>query len=155
SDFPLARLTQAQVDRVAGPDVADIYPLTPIQAGITYHDLSEKDEGTYFQQTTFVLGGVTDTLRLAMAWQHVFAETPVLRSSIVWQGVEQPVQIVHDHVTLPITVLDWSRLTETRREEALGHLLSRDRAIGMDLARAPLTRVTLARVGPEEVRVLW
>jgi amino acid adenylation domain-containing protein/non-ribosomal peptide synthase protein (TIGR01720 family) len=155
SDFPLARLTQGQADRIAGPDVRDIYPLTPIQAGMVYHDLSEKDEGTYFQQTTFVLDGVADALRLAMAWQHVFGRTPVLRSSVVWQGVEEPVQIVHDHVALPITVLDWSRLTETRREEALQHLLSRDRAQGMNLDQAPLMRVTLARIGPREVRVLW
>ncbi|GAB3892009.1 hypothetical protein GCM10029964_066120 [Kibdelosporangium lantanae] len=90
SDFPLARLTQAQVDRIAGPDVRDIYPLTPIQAGMVYHDVSEKDEGTYFQQTTFVLGGVTDPPRLAMAWQHVFSRTPVLRSSVVWQGWSSP-----------------------------------------------------------------
>jgi amino acid adenylation domain-containing protein/non-ribosomal peptide synthase protein (TIGR01720 family) len=155
SDFPLARLTQDQVDRIAGPHVRDIYPLTPIQAGMVYHDVSEKDEGTYFQQTTFVLGGVADVLRLAMAWQHVFARTPVLRSSVVWQGVEEPVQVVHDHVTLPITVLDWSRLSGARQDDALRHLLARDRAQGMNLAQAPLMRVTLARVGDDEVRVLW
>ncbi|GAB3892006.1 hypothetical protein GCM10029964_066110 [Kibdelosporangium lantanae] len=69
--------------------------------------------------------------------------------------MEQPVQVVHDHVALPVTVLDWSRLDDTRREAAIQHLLARDRAAGMDLARAPLMRVTLARVGPDEVRVLW
>jgi amino acid adenylation domain-containing protein/non-ribosomal peptide synthase protein (TIGR01720 family) len=155
SDFPLARLTQAQVDRIAGPTVRDIYPLTPIQAGMVYHDVSEKDEGTYFQQTTFVLGGVTDPMRLAMAWQHVFHCTPVLRSSVVWQGVEEPVQVVHDHVTMPVTVLDWSRLSDARRDEALRHLLQRDRQRGIDLAQAPLTRLTIARISADEVRVLW
>jgi amino acid adenylation domain-containing protein/non-ribosomal peptide synthase protein (TIGR01720 family) len=155
SDFPLARLTQQQVDRIAGANVADVYPLTPIQAGMVYHDVSEKDEGTYFQQTTFVLGGVTDPMRLAMAWQEVFARTPVLRSRVVWQGVEEPLQVVHDDVTLPITVVDWSRLCEDRRKDALRRLLGRDRARGIDLARAPLMRVTLARLGEDEVRVLW
>jgi amino acid adenylation domain-containing protein/non-ribosomal peptide synthase protein (TIGR01720 family) len=155
SDFPLAGLTQQQVDRIAGQDVSDVYPLTPIQAGMAYHDLSEKDEGTYFQQTTFIVGGVTDTMRLAMAWQHVFRQTPALRSSVVWQGVEEPLQVVHDHVTLPITVLDWARLSESRQQEALQHLLSRDRALGLDLANAPLMRVTLARISDDEVRVLW
>jgi amino acid adenylation domain-containing protein/non-ribosomal peptide synthase protein (TIGR01720 family) len=155
SDFPLARLTQAQVDRIADATVQDIYPLTPIQAGMTYHDMSAKDEGTYFQQTTFVLGGITDPLRLAMAWQHVFGRTPVLRSSVVWQGVEEPVQVVHDHVTMPITVLDWSRLTETRQADALQHLLQRDRARGIELSQAPLTRLTIARINDDEVRLLW
>ncbi|MEV4314211.1 amino acid adenylation domain-containing protein [Actinocrispum sp. NPDC049592] len=155
SDFPLARLTQAQVDRIADETVRDIYPLTPIQAGMVYHDVSAMDEGTYFQQTTFVLSGVTDPMRLAMAWQFVFAQTPALRTSIVWQGVEEPVQVVHDHVTMPITVLDWSRLTEQRRTDALHHLMQRDRDQGIDLARPPLTRLTIARTGDDEVRLLW
>ncbi|MET0134777.1 MAG: amino acid adenylation domain-containing protein [Kibdelosporangium sp.] len=155
SDFPLAGLTQELVDRIATPDVSDIYPLTPIQAGMAYHDVSEQDEGTYFQQTTFVLGGVTDPMRLAMAWQNVFRRIPALRTSVVWQGVQEPLQVVHDQVALPITVLDWARLTPERQQEALAHLLSRDRARGLDLARAPLMRVTLARLGADEVQVLW
>ncbi|MBE1471769.1 amino acid adenylation domain-containing protein/non-ribosomal peptide synthase protein (TIGR01720 family) [Kibdelosporangium phytohabitans] len=154
SDFPLATLTQEQIDRI-GPAASDIYPLTPMQAGMVFHDLSEPDEGTYFQQTTFVLGGVDNVMRLAKAWQHIVARTPVLRSAIVWQGVEEPVQVVRDDVTLPVTVLDWSRYSEARAERALRSLLAKDRAEGIDLSKAPLMRIALARLPGDEVRVLW
>jgi amino acid adenylation domain-containing protein/non-ribosomal peptide synthase protein (TIGR01720 family) len=154
SDFPLASLTQDQIDRI-GPAIEDAYPLTPMQAGMVFHDLSEPDEGTYFQQTTFVLGGVTDPMRLAKAWQYVAGQTPVLRSSVVWQAVDEPLQIVHDHVTLPVNVLDWSQYNEAWRAKALQRLLARDRAQGIDLSTAPLMRITLARLPDDEVRVLW
>ncbi|NJC74369.1 hypothetical protein HC031_32345, partial [Planosporangium thailandense] len=39
SDFPLARLDQAEVDRLVGDGraVEDVYPLTPMQAGMVFH----------------------------------------------------------------------------------------------------------------------
>ncbi|MBP2319886.1 amino acid adenylation domain-containing protein/non-ribosomal peptide synthase protein (TIGR01720 family) [Kibdelosporangium banguiense] len=154
SDFPLARLTQDQIDRL-GRRVEDAYPLTPMQAGMVFHDLSEPDEGTYFQQTTFVLGGVSDPMRLARAWQHVVAQTPVLRSRVLWQGVEEPLQVVHDRVVLPVHILDWSQHSTVRRDHALRALLARDRAQGIDLGAPPLMRVTLARLPGDDVRVLW
>nr|WP_157529030.1 non-ribosomal peptide synthetase [Kibdelosporangium sp. MJ126-NF4]CEL21437.1 FIG01294969: hypothetical protein [Kibdelosporangium sp. MJ126-NF4]CTQ95996.1 FIG01294969: hypothetical protein [Kibdelosporangium sp. MJ126-NF4] len=154
SDFPLTDLTQDQVDRI-GANAADMYPLTPMQAGMVFHDLSEPDEGTYFQQTTFVLSGVTNAMRLARAWQYVVGNTPVLRSSIVWQGVDEPLQVVRDDAVPPVTLLDWSRYDEARRARALRSLLAKDRAQGIDLAKAPLMRITLARLPGDEVRVLW
>jgi len=45
SDFPLAKLTREQVDRIAGDgrSVEDIYPLTPLQAGMLFHSLVDED----------------------------------------------------------------------------------------------------------------
>src|SRR5581483_766250 len=76
SDFPLARLDQAAVDRLVGTgpearNVEDVHPLTPRQAGMVYHALSGGGEGVYLQQVTFELDGVTDTDAFAAVWQHV------------------------------------------------------------------------------------
>ncbi|MCP3804374.1 amino acid adenylation domain-containing protein [Allokutzneria sp. A3M-2-11 16] len=155
SDFPLARLTQDQVDRLASESTEDIYPLTPMQAGMVFHGLSQGDQCAYFQQTSFVLDGVRDSARLAESWQRVVDRTPVLRSSVVWEGVAEPVQVVHDSVRLPITHLDWTGASEDERQARLAELLEQDRAAGIDLGSAPLMRVTLARLSATEVQVLW
>ena len=65
SDFPLAALDQPTVDRLAGDGstVEDIHPLTPTQAGMLFHRLSQDDQSVYFQQLTFVLDGVSDPQR--------------------------------------------------------------------------------------------
>ncbi|WP_268891514.1 non-ribosomal peptide synthase/polyketide synthase [Lentzea tibetensis] len=154
SDFPLARLGQEQVDRITGDgrDVEDIYALTPMQAGMVFHGLSQGDQGVYCEQATFVLGGVDDPQVLAAAWQHVVDRTPVLRSQIVWEGVQEPVQLVRRVVTVPIRHLDW---TTANRDDELRALLETDLAEGIDLGCPPLLRVTLARLPGDEVQVLW
>ncbi|WP_337824960.1 non-ribosomal peptide synthase/polyketide synthase [Amycolatopsis sp. A1MSW2902] len=154
SDFPLAALDQAGVDRlVAGRAVEDIYPLTPMQGGMVFHGLSQTAQGMYFEQATFVLEGVTDPQRLGAAWQQVVDRTPVLRTSFVWTGVDEPVQVVHREAELPVRHLDWTEL-DTHDAE-LARLLAEDRAEGLDLAVAPLARIALARLSDTEVLVLW
>ncbi|MFF9672031.1 non-ribosomal peptide synthase/polyketide synthase [Streptomyces eurythermus] len=158
SDFPLARLDQAAVDRITGPDpaaVADVYPLTPTQAGMLFHGLSQDDRGVYLQQLTFVLDGVPDPGALAAAWQHVTDRTETLRSRVVWQDVPEPLLVVARHADLPVTHLDWRDLTEDERRARLDDVLARDRAEGIDLGRAPLQRLLLARLSGTAVRVVW
>ncbi|MEG8279903.1 non-ribosomal peptide synthetase [Streptomyces sp. AHA2] len=157
SDFPLAALDQAAVDRLVGDgqDVTDVYPLTPTQTGMVVHGMDEPGEGLYVEQITFVADGVREPALLADAWQHVVDATPVLRSAVALTGVQAPLQTVHRHVPLPVTRLDWSDLDPARREGALKRLLDEDRARGIDLHRPPLLRVTLIRLGPDQVRVVW
>ncbi len=150
SDFPLARLTQEQVDRIGGEDA---YPLTPMQAGMVFHGLGE--QGVYFQQTTFVVDGVPDSEAFARSWQRVVDRTPVLRSSVLWEDVREPLQVVHEHADVPFTFLDWSALDDATRADRLTKLLAADRSIGLDLAVAPLMRVAIIRLAPATVRVLW
>ncbi|MGV4925651.1 non-ribosomal peptide synthase/polyketide synthase [Streptomyces sp. BHT-5-2] len=157
SDFPLVALDQRTVDRLAGDgrDVTDIYPLTPTQTGLVFHALDEPGQGLYVEQATFVLDGVTDPGLLAAAWQQVVDRTPVLRTAVILGDVPTPLQIVHRSVTLPVTTLDWSARTPEERDAALARLLAEDRDRGIALDRPPLLRLTLVRLAPTEVRVVW
>ncbi|WP_262418133.1 non-ribosomal peptide synthetase [Streptomyces sp. SP2-10] len=158
SDFPLARLDQAAVDRITAADpaaVADILPLTPTQAGMLFHGLSQGDSGVYFQQLTFVLDGVPDPEALAAAWQYVTDRTEVLRGRVAWQDVPEPLLVVQRHAAVPVTHLDWRDLPPDECRARLDDVLARDRAQGIDLGRAPLQRLLLARVSGTAVRVVW
>ncbi|MFE7467339.1 amino acid adenylation domain-containing protein, partial [Streptomyces sp. NPDC057499] len=169
SDHPLAGLDQAEVDRIAGngrTGVAEILPLTPLQAGMVFHALAEPDSPAYLEQFTFLLeetaGRTVDTTALAEAWQHAVDRSDALRAVPVWDGPRHPVQVVHEHATLPVTVLDWTDAAgetpddaEQRRTEALRDVLAADRARGIDLTAPPLMRLTLARCAPHQVRVVW
>ncbi|MFC6091036.1 non-ribosomal peptide synthase/polyketide synthase [Saccharothrix lopnurensis] len=131
SDFPLARLTQEQVDAVVGPDVEDVYPLTPLQAGMVFHSLVEP--GAYVDRMRLVLDGVTDPAALEQAWQRVVDRTPVLRSSVVWEGLDEPVQVVHRDVRLPFGPVEGE----------------------FDLSTAPLLRVRITPLDGDRVELVW
>jgi hypothetical protein len=157
SDFPLAALDQAGVDRLVGSgrSVADVYPLTPMQAGMVFHGLSQGAEGVYLQQLTFVLDGVPDPDVLGRAWQQVVDRTPALRSCVAWEDVPEAVQVVRRAVTVPVRHLDWRALSGPARRAELRRCLAADREEGLDLAVAPLMRVLLARSSDTEVQVVW
>ncbi|WP_158839338.1 non-ribosomal peptide synthase/polyketide synthase [Saccharothrix deserti] len=143
SDFPLAKLTAEQVDRIASPDVEDIYPLTPLQAGMLFHSLV--DDGTaYVNQLRVRLSGVDDPARFGAAWQRVVDRTPILRSSVVWEGLDEPVQVVRRGVTVPVTCAD-----------VTDELVAADAAAGVDLTTAPLMRLAIGRVSDTEIDLLW
>ncbi|WP_396136899.1 MULTISPECIES: amino acid adenylation domain-containing protein [unclassified Amycolatopsis] len=148
SDFPLTAASQAELDRVLGDGrhVEDVYPLTPMQAGMLFHSLSEP--GTYLEQVCFTLTGVDDLTALERAWRRAVDETPALRTAIHWTGVREPVQVVHRAVTLPVTVHDGRSYDEAE-------LLTADREAGLDPTAAPLMRVTLVRLDDIRVRTLW
>ncbi|WP_309485466.1 non-ribosomal peptide synthetase, partial [Streptomyces sp. WELS2] len=157
SDFPLARLDQAAVDRIAGDgrDVQDVYPLTPMQEGMLFHSLLDPAGRTYVNQVQLVLAGVTDPQALAEAWQHTADANPVLRTGLVWQETPEPLQVVRHRATVPVTHHDWSAWPGERRARELDRLLAEDRERGIDLAAAPLMRLTLIRLGPDRVRLVW
>ncbi|SFW88822.1 non-ribosomal peptide synthase domain TIGR01720/amino acid adenylation domain-containing protein [Amycolatopsis australiensis] len=157
SDFPLARLDQAAVDRLAGDgrDVEDIYPLTPLQAGMVFHSLVDRGSSAYFDQFRLRLAGVREPRALAEAWQRVADRTPILRSSMVWDGVDEPLQRVHRHVRVPVGHHDWRGRTPAEQERALAELLEADQAAGMDLTAPPLMRLEIARVVDDEVQLVW
>ncbi|MEW2165596.1 non-ribosomal peptide synthase/polyketide synthase [Streptomyces sp. NPDC007084] len=157
SDFPLAPLDQAAVDRIAGTgrDVQDVYPLTPTQTGMVVHGMDEAAHGLYVEQITFVVDGARDVDLLAAAWRHVVDRTPVLRTAVVLDGAPVPLQTVHRNVTPPVTRHDWSTLPEDRHPAELEQLLGAERALGIALDRPPLLRLALVRLGPDAVRVVW
>ncbi|SDI12834.1 non-ribosomal peptide synthase domain TIGR01720/amino acid adenylation domain-containing protein [Actinokineospora alba] len=157
SDFPLARLTQSQVDAIAGTGtgVEDIYPLTPLQAGMVFHSLVDPDGGSYVDQVRIVLDGVADPAALTEAFQRVVDRTPILRTSVVWEGVDEPVQVVHRRVEIAADHHDWRALSEVDREAALDDLLAADRGRGFDLGTAPLLRVAVARWTDDRAVLVW
>ncbi|HEY2724811.1 MAG TPA: amino acid adenylation domain-containing protein [Pseudonocardiaceae bacterium] len=157
SDFPLAALTQQQVDRIAGDgrSVEDIYPLTPLQTGMLFHSLVDTETSAYFNQLHLHLSGVSDAQAFGAAWQRVVAANPILRSSVVWEGVDDPLQVVHRDVVLPIVHHDWRRHSGADQAQRLRQLLAEDRSEGMDLTAVPLMRLVVARLSDDGIALVW
>ncbi|MFG2909706.1 non-ribosomal peptide synthase/polyketide synthase [Kitasatospora sp. NPDC048286] len=157
SDFPLAGLDQEQLDQLVGDgrDVTDLLPLTPLQEGMLFHRLVGGEDDVYLDQAALLLEGVADPQALALAWQRVADRTPALRTSVVWEGVPAPLQVVRRGVRLPVTHLDLRAADPAERAERLDRLRAEDLALGLDIATAPLTRLTLVRLPEARLQLLW
>jgi len=146
--LPLIVLTQSEIDRVVErvpggvANVQDIYALSPLQEGILFHHLlaSEGDPYVLVAQMAFPGRDLLD--RYLAAVQEVIDRHDVLRTSIVWDGLSTPAQVVWRHAQLNVTEV------ELDGDEPAHLQLARrfdPRSSRLDLAQAPLLRFAVAR----------
>jgi amino acid adenylation domain-containing protein/non-ribosomal peptide synthase protein (TIGR01720 family) len=158
SDFPLASLTQAELDLVARSDkhVEDIYPLTPFQHGLLFHALYAPGSDVYFMQLSATIEEQqVDIDGFRRSWQRVVDRNATLRTAFVWEGVREALQVVRQRVTLPWQELDWREFSATEQKERLDVFLKNDERRGFVLSEAPLMRCTLIRLGEDTYRFVW
>ncbi|MBK5007042.1 non-ribosomal peptide synthetase [Pseudomonas sp. S32] len=155
SDFPLARLTQAQLDSLGleAGQIEDIYPLSPMQQGMLFHSLYEQGDGHYINQLCLEVRGL-DPQRFVQAWQAMLDRHDILRTGFVWGGLfEQPVQVVRKHLQLPYAEHDWRHKAD--QQASMAALLVSERERGFDVAQAPLLRLVLVRTGEDCYQVVY
>ncbi|WP_330215007.1 non-ribosomal peptide synthetase [Pseudomonas sp. AM8] len=149
SDFPLAHLSQSQLDSLPVPASAieDVYPLTPMQEGLLLHTLLEPGTGLYCMQDRYRINSALDPERFAQAWQAVIARHEALRASFCWNVGEDMLQVIHKPGSTPIEYLDWSADQESEQEPRLQALLKAEREAGFDLLNQAPFHLRLIRVG--------
>jgi hypothetical protein len=138
-------------------NVQDIYPLSPLQAGLLFD--SVYDGGAvahlYANKVVYDLCGNVDRDCLRRAWQQVIDRHTSLRSSFVWASLEQPRQVVQRRLRVPFTELDWRNYPPDEQERRLDSLMANDGRRGFDLSSAPLMRLILIRTAGDRWLLLW
>jgi len=125
-------------------NVQDIYPLSPLQEGMLFHRLLNKHRDTYVLATAFELQTQAEVDAIERAIQCVIDRHDVLRSSIVWDQLPRPLQIVQRHAQLRTQNF---RLDSTR--DPVQQLLERMRPERqrIDLQQPPLVRLSVGPAG--------
>ncbi|WP_240528921.1 non-ribosomal peptide synthetase, partial [Streptomyces humi] len=158
SDFPLAPLDQSTLDRVEEQlptAVEDIYPLTALQQGMLFHTRLSADPGMYWVQNGLLLEGDLDLDALKRACGLVFSRHEVLRSTVVWDGVPEPLAVVSRSVPLPLSLLDLSHLEADAQQRAIEDHLAEDWQRGADFSAPTLVRLTLLRLAEDRHQLVW
>ncbi|MEM6254379.1 MAG: alpha/beta fold hydrolase [Cyanobacteria bacterium P01_D01_bin.156] len=133
-------------------NIETIYPLALLQQAFLWHSLqTSTEDGLIHMRCT--LKGDVDSALLQQAWQWVIKQHPVLRTSVHWEGVKQPLQVVAKQVTMPWTELDWR--DQTDQQIALENFLAEDRAAGFELTQAPISRLALIQLDEHIYKLVW
>ncbi|MDJ0728434.1 MAG: amino acid adenylation domain-containing protein [Crocosphaera sp.] len=136
-------------------NVTDIYPLSHVQLGMLYHTLAAPNSGIYIEQYTCKLHGELQEIAFKSAWDKVIEHHETLRTAFVWEGLDEPLQIVRQTVETPWTSQDWCELDSTKQKEQLADFLEQDRFLGLKLEKAPLMRLKIIHLQDKNYQLIW
>ena len=152
SDFPLAGLSQGQLDGlpVAADQLVDLYPLSPLQQGMLFHSLYDDQDSAYLNQLQVEIDDL-DVERFQRAWQNVLMRHEILRSGFL-ERAGTPLQWVARTVELP-----WFEADCREREDLSGALerLAEEQRAPFDLTAPPLMRLALVKIAGSRHCFIW
>ncbi|MFJ5974381.1 amino acid adenylation domain-containing protein [Streptomyces sp. NPDC093060] len=157
SDLPLVSLRQAEIDELSAAHggIEDVLPLSPLQEGLLFHTLfTDTGPDVYAMQLGVDLEGPLDSTALRAAGQALLERHPNLRAAFHHRPDDRAVQVIARRAELPWEEIDLSGLDEETRQAELTRLTDEARDSRFDLARAPLVRFRLIRLGAELHRLV-
>ncbi|WP_259643474.1 non-ribosomal peptide synthetase, partial [Pseudomonas syringae] len=146
--LPLVDLNQELIDQVVAcvaggaANVQDIYPLAPLQEGILYHHISAEQGDPYVLQAQFAFDSRAHLDSFAQALQTVINRHDILRTSMHWESLDEPLQVVWRHVELSVEEIEFNPCLGDIARQLQEHLDPRQ--IRLDIRQAPLMRLVCA-----------
>jgi amino acid adenylation domain-containing protein len=145
--LPLVQLTADEIEKIVhhvhggARNVQDIYPLAPLQEGILFHHLMGGDGDPYLLVAIYGFESRSRLDRYVEAMQWVVGRHDILRTSVVWEGLREPVQVVWREARLRVEEVELEG-----RAEAWKELYARfnPRTYRMDVRESPLLRIYIA-----------
>ncbi|KAF9081106.1 hypothetical protein BGX27_005073, partial [Mortierella sp. AM989] len=131
--LPLIDITQDDIDLIVSraeggvANIQDIYALSPLQDGILFHH---------------VMAPIGDPY-LITRFQKVVDRHDILRTSIMWQNLSTPAQVVLRHAALSITELKLDPSVEPIRDQLAR--ITDPSEHRLDLTQAPLIRFIISQ----------
>ncbi|MET0700178.1 MAG: amino acid adenylation domain-containing protein, partial [Mycobacterium sp.] len=148
SDFPLVTITQADIDAQPEPAIAEVLPLSPLQAGIYFHS-TYADVDPYVVQQLVELSGPIDPERLRAAANLVIARHPQLGAAFRPIGDGSVVSVIGAPPEVPWHYTDLSESEPEVARQRVAQTADEQRSQPFDLADPPLMRYALLRITPQ------
>ncbi|MFY0591775.1 amino acid adenylation domain-containing protein [Roseivirga sp.] len=123
------------------------------KAFLLHHLQAQHDEG--FLQLEFGMSGPVDELLMKKAWQKITQIHHVLRTSIHWEGVESPYQVIHQTSEISWNFLDLNGKKAEEQKHEISDFKANDKAKGLDLTQVGSGRFTLIKVADKRFLLCW
>jgi len=136
-------------------NIKDIYSLTPMQEGMLFHSILDKESTAYFEQTILQVEGEIDIKLYEESLNLIIERHDALRTVFVYEKIKNPLQIVMKERKSRIYYEDISGISEDERAAKLEYIKETDKKKGFDLTLDALIRLSVVKAGLESYEVIW
>ncbi|MCP5051334.1 MAG: amino acid adenylation domain-containing protein [bacterium] len=160
-DYGARELSLSELDHIyslyENKQIHKIYALGPMQEGLLFHWRMDKKSNAYFQQVTFDLEGDVSKNTLEKSINMLIQRHDILRTSFVYEEIQQPVQVVLKERDINIIHHDLSApsVSPGEKTSAIENYKQTDKEQGFDLTEGPLIRYALFTTAKNAHRLIW
>lgn len=138
----------------AKPKIEAIYPLSTMQTGLLFHHLTEKEDQGFLNVQCIIDGELSINI-LQKAWNLAIERHPVLRTSVHWEKIKKPIQVVIPNSKIDFNVLDWSDSATNEQQKKLDELKIINKRNGINFQKKPLSQISLVKIKPDSHYFIW
>ncbi|WP_046755841.1 condensation domain-containing protein, partial [Kordia jejudonensis] len=136
-------------------NISSIYRLSPMQEGMLFHELYDKNSIAYTNQMVMAFPNGLDLKAFKASCNYVLKNHSILRTAFFHEGLSVPIQSVFKKVEMPITMVDFSDLSQKEQEKALKKAIAEDQHTSFNFTTPPLMRITIFKINAEEYQMVW
>jgi amino acid adenylation domain-containing protein/FkbM family methyltransferase len=136
-------------------DVINIYGLSPMQEGMLFHALLDRQPGAYFEQFSIDLRGRLDPDIFEKTFNRLIERYDILRTVFTYKKTQRPRQVLLKSRPGTVYFEDISLLEEGAAADYLEGFRRRDRQQGFDLTRDLLMRISLFKTAADAYTLVW
>lgn len=136
-------------------EIQKIYPLSPMQEGMLYHSLLDKDSKTYFEQICFTFQGNLKLEIFEKSLNILITKHDIFRTNFVAEKIKEPVQVVFKERSSKVYFEDVSQLSEEEILVYVENFKIRDIEKGFDLTKDNLMRISIIKTSEQEYKIIW
>lgn len=134
---------------VCSAGIADVYPLSPMQEGMLFHELLDNSTGAYIYQVSYRINGKVDAAAVAQTADLLVKRHDILRTVFHFKETEHLLQAV-----LAETSAQFS-YHELNDAQQLHDFLQQDKNKRFNLEKGPLFRLALVKLSEDDHAFVW
>ncbi|WP_336473657.1 amino acid adenylation domain-containing protein [Bacillus sp. FJAT-51639] len=134
--------------------IKNIYPLTPMQEGLLFHDMLNNESEAYFDQTVITIKEKLDLDLFRKSFQLLVNRHDALRTLFVYKETKQPLQIILEGRDVDVKYEDISYLSQIDQDKYITDFTSQDRQDRFDLEKDTLIRMTVLDLNKSSCKLI-
>ena len=135
-------------------NIFKVYPLSPMQEGMLFHSLYEKNRNVYFEQLSLSIQGELNLDHLENSFIKLIERHDIFRTVFLTEKVKKPRQVVLKERKSGITYANFCELSGVEKEDSISQFIELDKNRGFDLSKDIPIRLAVLQRSTEEFHVL-